>query len=93
MKANIFGIPVDIKTNKEIQESGAVLVAVRVAEMLPMEMYPAGTMGGFACHICGQECILAPSSQEIILAGKNPIQCMNCTIRLAEDEKSGKGDN
>lgn len=70
MKVKIAGIEVEVQSVEQI--------TVPVKYALPFHMYPAGTKRGFYCCACEQECILAPSGQQIVSAGQNPILCADC---------------
>lgn len=84
-KINIGGLKVEVHSVKEIQEEGCIMVAVRLADAGPMTMYVPGTKSGYPCHLCGADCILAPSGQQLVAAGKNPVQCMECTLKLKKE--------
>ena len=46
-----------------------------------------GTKGGYFCQGCGQECMLAPSRQKIMESGKNPLYCIECIVKMSDEEK------
>jgi hypothetical protein len=86
-KVKIGGLEVEVNSVKEIQDEGCVMVVVRLADAGPIMQYVPGTKAGYPCHLCGADCILAPSGQELVAAGKNPVQCIQCTVKLARQEK------
>lgn len=90
MKIKIAGIPVEVVSNETIWEDGCPVIAVPMAKMLPMVNYAEGTKAGFLCSLCSQDCILAPSGQQVVATDKNPIVCMDCFIKISAQEKQGE---
>lgn len=83
---NIAGLECHVKPDQEIIDSGCAIVAVPVKLALQPfdEHYVLGTLAGFSCIVCGQDCILAPSGQSIYKHGKNPLVCMECIKSYAQ---------
>jgi hypothetical protein len=81
-KVEIDGVEFEMHTPEDIAKMGAILVAIPakfVTDLLG-EAVP-GTKGGFACRLCGQDCILAPSGQHQYSLG-NPLFCFECAEQL-----------
>lgn len=83
MKIQIGSIEAEVLSNEEIAAKGAILLAVPVSMALKPfdEYYVPGTKAGFPCSVCSQDCILAPSGQDLIALGKNQIVCAECMAR------------
>jgi hypothetical protein len=79
---NLFGLDVRVAPAEDIQRDGMPVVCVRAANAAqPWDVnYVPGTRNGFICADCGADCILAPSGQQVVAAGKNPVICMECFI-------------
>jgi hypothetical protein len=88
-RVNIGGIDAEVMSVEDIQKSGAPIMAVPVKMALSLKNYPPGTRSGYPCSICNEDCILAPSGQEVFKAGRNPVICMECFMVKLKQEKDG----
>lgn len=89
-KVMIAGIPVEVLTNEAIWESGTPIIAVPVSQMMDIQNYAHGTKKGYPCNLCNEDCILAPSGQTIIAAGKNAVLCLKCLTSIVKQQKQGE---
>lgn len=88
VKVKIGRIEAEVLTVEEIHASRCNIMAVRLKSAGQLNQYPVGTRSGFACSMCGADCILAPSGQQIVAAGVNPVVCMECTLQTIKLAKS-----
>lgn len=81
-RVNLFGLDVQVAPIEDIQREEMLVVCVRAANARqPWDAhYVPGTRNGFACTDCGEDCILAPSGEQIVSARKNPVICMECFV-------------
>jgi hypothetical protein len=81
---NINGIPIEVVPDQTVIDSQAPMMVVRLEDAhKPLdEYYIPGTVAGYYCSVCSQECILAPSGQAIHSVGKNPLVCYRCLFAM-----------
>lgn len=82
-----LGVDVPIVEDKDLEGKIDNFIACPLAQaeklraQLGYDPYTKGSQGGYFCHLCGQECILAPQGQVIAAKGQ-PITCMDCMIGI-----------
>lgn len=82
MKIKFAGLEFEVMTVADIGKLGCPIVAIPTKDVTTFDHFVQGTSGGFTCSLCGQDCILAPSSQTQLALGKNPLLCSDCAMRL-----------
>lgn len=87
---NIAGLKVQVVSDEEClnAEMAIAMPADRYRKLIAEgASFIEGTQPGFPCKVCGQDCVLAPSGQQLHAQGLQ-YTCMECFIHLLDTEKA-----
>jgi hypothetical protein len=85
-KTKIAGIEVEVASEERCAEADFMVCATKEQFDKNPSLFVPGTKDGYHCMVCEKELIMAPSGQRIAALGNSRQICIECVMKLKQDD-------